>query len=64
VPALLAQGYSNKEIAEKLRIGERGVASHCRIIHEKLYVHLRTARGGDALAADIRTDKDRPLSPL
>lgn len=39
---LVAQGFSNKEIAEKLGITVDGVLFHLKHIYQKLHVHSRT----------------------
>jgi non-specific serine/threonine protein kinase len=41
VLALLAQGFTNKEIAEKLACSSRNIAAHCEHIYAKLHVHCR-----------------------
>jgi DNA-binding NarL/FixJ family response regulator len=40
--ALLAQGYSYKEIADKLDLSVRTVGAHIRSTYEKLHVHSRS----------------------
>jgi DNA-binding NarL/FixJ family response regulator len=39
---LLAQGYSYKEIADRLQLSVRTIGSHIRSIYEKLHVHSRS----------------------
>ncbi|MDQ6631328.1 MAG: response regulator transcription factor [Verrucomicrobiota bacterium] len=39
---LIAQGYRDKEIADKLSVSVRTVGTHIRNIYEKLHVHSRT----------------------
>jgi|GEM_PF-7075738 len=39
---LIAQGYRDKEMAEKLSLSVRTVGTHIRNIYEKLHVHSRT----------------------
>jgi DNA-binding NarL/FixJ family response regulator len=41
VLALLAQGYCDKEIADRLGCTRRTVAAHCEHIYAKLHVHSR-----------------------
>jgi DNA-binding CsgD family transcriptional regulator len=43
---LLAQGYVNKEIADRLAISAPTVATYIRRIYEKLQVHSRAAAIG------------------
>jgi DNA-binding CsgD family transcriptional regulator len=40
--SLLAQGYSSKEIGDKLSISYDTVCSHLRHIYDKLHVRSRT----------------------
>ncbi|TAH50721.1 MAG: response regulator transcription factor [Chloroflexota bacterium] len=40
---LVAKGYSNREIAEKLRLAKQTVRNYLSIIYEKLGVHNRVA---------------------
>jgi len=46
VQRLLAGGYVNKEIADRLGLGEPTVATYIRRIYEKLHVHSRAAAIG------------------
>lgn len=39
---LVAQGFSNKEIAERLEVSVDGVLFHLKHIYQKLHVHSRT----------------------
>ena len=39
---LLAQGYTNKEIASQIEVGVSTVRTHIEHIYEKLHVHCRT----------------------
>jgi len=39
---LLAKGYLNKEISDRLKISVFTVSTHVRHIYEKLHVHSRT----------------------
>ncbi|MGI8965069.1 MAG: LuxR C-terminal-related transcriptional regulator, partial [Limisphaerales bacterium] len=39
---LIAQGFRDKEIADKLSVSVRTVGTHIRNIYEKLHVHSRT----------------------
>jgi DNA-binding NarL/FixJ family response regulator len=43
---LLAEGYVNKEIAERLALSAPTVATYIRRIYEKLHVHSRAAAIG------------------
>ena len=43
---LLAEGYVNKEIAERLELSSPTVATYIRRIYEKLHVHSRAAAIG------------------
>lgn len=42
VLALLADGYTPKEVAGELEISWRTVRNHIRLIYDKLHVHTRT----------------------
>jgi len=50
VLSLLAQGMTNKEIAEKLMITTNTVKRHIKAIFEKMDVHTRSAAAAKALA--------------
>ncbi len=52
---LLAQGWTNKEIAERLVITNNTVKRHLKAIFEKLGVHTRSAAA--AKAVEVRGDK-------
>ena len=54
--ALLAEGYVNKEIADRLAISAPTVATYIRRIYEKLHVHSRAAAIGkfSSLTREIR----------
>jgi DNA-binding NarL/FixJ family response regulator len=43
---LLAEGYVNKEIADRLALSSPTVATYIRRIYEKLHVHSRAAAIG------------------
>lgn len=40
---LVAKGYSNREIAEKLRLAKQTVRNYLSVIYEKVGVHNRVA---------------------
>lgn len=56
---LLAQGMTNKEIAESLVITTNTVKRHLKAIFEKLEVHTRSAAAGKAISAGVVVE--RPL---
>lgn len=56
VLVLLSQGYSNKEIAERLQLSVDTVRSHLKHIYEKMHVRSRT----EAVARYMR---HKPLGP-
>ena len=66
---LIAEGYVNKEIADRLSLSEPTVATYIRRIYEKLHVHSREAAVGkfsllnmaksSGFAEDIKA-KERP----
>jgi len=54
---LLAQGMTNKEIAEALVITTNTVKRHLKAIFEKLEIHTRSAAAAKAISASaIDTD--------
>lgn len=53
---LVAQGLTDKEVAEQLVISPRTVQGHLRSIYGKLEVHSRTAAARIALEHDLLTD--------
>jgi two-component system, NarL family, response regulator LiaR len=57
---LIAQGLSNNEIARRLVIGERTVATHVRNLLGKLHLASRTQAALYAIRAGL-TDPDTPL---
>ncbi|NMB87476.1 MAG: helix-turn-helix transcriptional regulator [Chloroflexi bacterium] len=52
---LLAQGMTNKEIAEMLFISTNTVKRHIKAIFEKLDIHTRSAAAAKALVASSGT---------
>lgn len=56
---LLAQGMTNKEIAEALVISTNTVKRHLKSIFEKLDVHTRAAAAARAINTRIPTDRER-----
>jgi DNA-binding NarL/FixJ family response regulator len=52
IPALVAEGCPNKEIASRLFISTATVRTHLMHIYEKLHVHCRT----EAAAKYLRTN--------
>jgi DNA-binding NarL/FixJ family response regulator len=56
VLALVAKGYSNKEIADHLAIGFETVRTHLKNIYEKLHVRSRT----EAAARYLRATESNP----
>jgi RNA polymerase sigma factor (sigma-70 family) len=56
VLALVAQGLSNKEIAEALVITTNTVKRHLKAIFEKLGVHTRAAAAAKAISAGVSTE--------
>lgn len=63
--ALLTQGYSNKEIADRLSVSFDTVRTHLRHVYEKLHVRSRTEAATKYLRATERLGAaaDRPKSP-
>jgi DNA-binding NarL/FixJ family response regulator len=57
--ALVAEGFANKEIANRLHISNATVRTHLMHIYEKLHVHCRT----EAAAKYIRSKPTDPASP-
>jgi DNA-binding NarL/FixJ family response regulator len=53
VLVLVAQGLSNKEIAQSLVITNNTVKRHLKSIFEKLGVHTRAAAAAQAISAGI-----------
>jgi non-specific serine/threonine protein kinase len=60
VSALIAQGLSNREIAEKLVVSERTVHSHVRTILNKLALTSRTQIATWTVLASATEDSSRP----
>lgn len=66
---LVAEGYVNKEIADRLSLSEPTIATYIRRIYEKLHVHSREAAVGKfsllTLGKDpgFATETKRPLRP-
>jgi DNA-binding NarL/FixJ family response regulator len=58
--ALVAEGFSNKEIASHLHISNDTVRSHLRHIFEKLHVRCRT----EAAAKYFRSNQPAPTAPV
>jgi DNA-binding NarL/FixJ family response regulator len=64
IMALIAEGLSNKEIAQRLRIAIHTVKSHVHNILEKLALHSRLQVAARAHQADApRTDPSSPSRP-
>jgi DNA-binding NarL/FixJ family response regulator len=59
---LLAQGMTNKEIAESLVITTNTVKRHLKAIFEKLEVHTRSAAAAKAISAGVVVE--RPLREI
>lgn len=59
---LLAQGLTNKEIAESLVITTNTVKRHLKAIFEKLEVHTRSAAAAKAISAGVVVE--RPLREI
>lgn len=57
VLGLVAQGFSNKEIAEALVITTNTVKRHLKAIFEKLGVHTRAAAAAKAISAGVSTER-------
>jgi DNA-binding NarL/FixJ family response regulator len=56
---LLARGYENREIGERLSIGIETVRTHLRHIYDKLHVRSRT----EAVAKHLGAGQERPPPP-
>ena len=56
VLGLVAKGYSNKEIADKLAVTFETVRDHLKKIYSKLHVHSRTQAAARYFAASDRGD--------
>jgi DNA-binding NarL/FixJ family response regulator len=54
---LLAQGMTNKEIAEALVITTNTVKRHLKAIFEKLEIHTRAAAAAKAINAGASSDQ-------
>ena len=59
---LLAKGFANKEIADKMSVSYETVRDHLRNIYEKLHVHSRTEAVTRYLAATGHPPSDTPLN--
>ena len=55
---LVAEGYQNKEIAERLELSAPTVATYIRRIYDKLHVHSREAAIGKFSLLTIGKDQD------
>lgn len=54
---LLAKGFANKEIADKISVSYETVRDHLRNIYEKLHVHSRTEAVARYLGSSLSADK-------
>ena len=52
IPAWLAEGFSNKEIASRLHISNATIRTHLMHIYEKLRVYCRTGAAAKYLRSN------------
>jgi DNA-binding NarL/FixJ family response regulator len=54
VLGLVAKGYANKEIADKLAVTYETIRDHLKKVYNKLHVHSRTEAAAHYLGASAR----------
>jgi DNA-binding NarL/FixJ family response regulator len=57
---MIAEGYSTKEIAAALRIGESTVKSHQKNLMERLNIHNRVGLTRQAIRMGLSLNKSKP----